>query len=530
MSKQSSSSAVKEINSDNDPQLAAIRKFNNSRWAPKVLSGAMTAISVPGQMIGLAESTKANREYWARVKALRAANASLDAREAEALGQFVDWLSPDAYQPSKDMLGAAEVFNKARYAAADNKESTRQSGRAATVYQVAPSDVAGMDLALSQQMGIDRSRVGAVHNLLQVHRKSRNIDIGQLSRGDSTLWQEAAAVGINGEKGLNLTASLLPELMRSSGKNDPKWAAAEAAHGLRNLADPTVLKQIGQVTGINTRRYVKDGKFTGENGVDGILGLSDALAKKGLTTEASLKKAGITNPSLVPTLVAMSSRTAAIRARMDQASQSAAAKPLEAELAAFKNSDNGKTRMREVQAERDKLAPPVTLVREGWDKLMPIKMDDPWALFGGAVLTGAASEAFNMVPMPYKAAAGGVAWAAALGYIASKVTKEDHEKTARRMAVTRFGKDISPPVFKPLPISSPQQAVRKFDPALQRQAAGRFGLGETPRSPRLERAANSAQKAGSTMQNINISVNLHGLAEKIFSIVTEANTRNARRQ
>lgn len=536
----------------------------------KILSSTVDVKKVRENQTKYARWKKDNQEYRAKVKELSHANKYLNAELAHELGQSAIEQADKTLQTPQAALAAMNVLAGANFRSEEIKKAAAESAMTATMYQTTPAEIAKMDLALHGQMEIDKRRTKAAHDLLYTYGKNTHgngaadpvVNMGQLAKGGRALWRAAATAGINGENGLNFTAALLPELMRSSHHADTKKAMNDAVNGLRALTNPAVAKQIRNKTGIDLDQYASKGKFNGEGGVSGILGFADALGVKGLISVEALRKAGIADPSLAPILAAIAGRSAAIKNKMDKNSHAASLSPLANDLSAMKMSEAGGVKKREMETEQFKLSRIVSELSDEWDHITTRKVDDPLI---GMAAWGILSATKNL-PGPYKAIPLAAVYGATLMHIASHVTPEDQEKSGqrqistrfginaqadmqklpainitdtdrknstRRQTVGRFGMDLTTSPHDKVRIPNPesvQHAARKFDPALQRQAAGRFGLGETPRSPRLDRAANSAQKAGSTMQNININVNLHGLADKIFSIVTEANTRNARRQ
>lgn len=502
----------------------------------------------------LTEWHKPTREFM-RQEAILQQDRRLGVVGAWKLGKLALENATEVLMPPLELMELIRHRLDAQQSGDEVERDLVESAQASLVLGTSALSQIDMDMDLRKWMGIGKditvsSEMRRAHNILYTHFSRRRLDPNGMN---ADLLDAASSVGLQDEKGLNATGALLSTMMMADRSRDPILTSSMMAQGLKELSNPKTSLQVRNATGVDIRKYAPKGKFYGKGGVDGLFDYAGALAGKGITTAKDLARIGITNPGQVALMESLLGNTDIVRNRMENAYIWAGSNKIAEVFSQLRNSDEGKSQAFDYWIDS---------FRAGRGNQAFIEMQEYQA--GLKKRHPELSEMYSKVTgkMSY--------WQSrevdALAIVASRVTPEDQEKSGqrqistrfginaqadmqklpainitdtdrknstRRQTVGRFGMDLTTSPHDKVRIPNPesvQHAARKFDPALQRQAAGRFGLGETPRSPRLDRAANSAQKAGSTMQNININVNLHGLADKIFSIVTEANTRNARRQ
>ncbi len=159
------------------------------------------------------------------------------------------------------------------------------------------------------------------------------------------------AVGIKGERGLNLTGAMTQVLQKSASANSPEQAKAKMQYGLVNSTSAQYVEALKNFD-IDVEKFAPDGKFRGEGGVEGLLELVDVMKAKGLEDNLKTGQAGFNNRETNQLIQALMENSDIIRSEVASADQTAKSKRLSTDFAEAKQADFGKIKAAEIQVDK----------------------------------------------------------------------------------------------------------------------------------------------------------------------------------
>lgn len=167
----------------------------------------------------------------------------------------------------------------------------QESARAAVAFRTEVADMAKLDFDLQDKLGLNPKDIKDAHNMLLYHAKSGRFEAMPMATEAPKYLNSAASVGIKGMQGLNFTGAMTQVLMRLAPATQPSEVSTFMEHGLGHITAGHLTKKLSKF-GIDVEKYMPNGKFYGEGGVDGVLDLAAEMKRKGLDNPFMLDKAG----------------------------------------------------------------------------------------------------------------------------------------------------------------------------------------------------------------------------------------------
>lgn len=167
----------------------------------------------------------------------------------------------------------------------------KQAAKDAAAFRATVAEMANMDFDITTKMKIEATDLGAAHNMLLYHARSGRFEAPAMSRGAPELFTHASKVGLDGVKGLNLVGAMTQAVMKGIAPDQQSRVLTNFEQGFSHIVTPHYMKGLSKV-GIDIQKYMPNGKFYGEGGVQGFTDLVHAMKAKGLENPFKMAKAG----------------------------------------------------------------------------------------------------------------------------------------------------------------------------------------------------------------------------------------------
>jgi hypothetical protein len=167
----------------------------------------------------------------------------------------------------------------------------KQAAKDAAAFRASVGEMANMDYDISTKMHIDSADLSAAHNMLLYHARSGRFEAPAMSRGAPELFTYANKVGLEGTQGLNLIGAMTQAVMKGVAPDQQTKVLTDFEQGFSHIVTPHYMKGLNKV-GIDVEKYMPNGKFYGEGGVQGFTDLVTAMKKAGLENPFKMAKAG----------------------------------------------------------------------------------------------------------------------------------------------------------------------------------------------------------------------------------------------
>ena len=167
-----------------------------------------------------------------------------------------------------------------------------QIAAAAPVFGANPDALADFAFDMVTKQGIREDRLGKILDQYYYHATSGRFETTAMAQEAPRLMNVGKQVGIVGEEGANLMGALTQRMMRNATVSMPSEVSTIAQEGLAHIFAPHYIKGLKKF-GIDVEKFFdKQGRFLGEGGVEGIIGLSRAMKQKGLNNPFKMAQAG----------------------------------------------------------------------------------------------------------------------------------------------------------------------------------------------------------------------------------------------
>lgn len=370
------------------------------------MSTAAKMVGIGGGALGLKSIIDDNLAFERTLLKIKF-NAGMATRELAELRNMAMDLSKTSLNSPLDIAQMQLRLANAGLKMNDIRQLAPAVANAAQVFEAPAGEIADLVFDKITKSGIKNERVPQMLDMLYFHATSGRFETMDMARQAPELLNAGALVGLNNEAGLNLMGAMTQRMMRNATVQNPSEVSTLVKHGLAHITDPHYVKKLGKI-GIDVPSFFDDkGKFKGDGGVEGILGLTRAMMAKGLENPFKLGKAGFreqytrtfwlemmrslraTDTDKDPNLLKM----------MERGKEAMGSGQLATNLATIKEANFGKIKAAEIEIQKAKLS-------------------------GGAqAVTGAAGSAANLFaehPIATTAAAVGATLAGK--YLLSKLT------------------------------------------------------------------------------------------------------------
>lgn len=212
----------------------------------------------------------------------------------EQVAQISDYAKDSAAAmlstPTAMLEGAMKLAN-AGMKWADLLPVLKQAAADAAAFRASVGEMANMDFDISTKMRIDSKDLSSAHNMLLYHARSGRFEAPAMSRGAPELFTYASKVGISGTQGLNLIGAMTQQVMKGIAPDQQTKVLTDFEQGFSHIVTPHYLKGLQKV-GIDVKKFMPNGQFYGNGGVQGFMDLVRAMKAKGLEDPFKLADAG----------------------------------------------------------------------------------------------------------------------------------------------------------------------------------------------------------------------------------------------
>ncbi len=247
------------------------------------------AVAAGGYSI-LSDAMRRNLEFEKTLLNMKQTAEMTITQSAEMRRIALDTADRNMALPS-EMVEGMEKFSAAGMRFTDIKNAIDESARSAVAFRATVAQMANLDFDLQEKMKLDPSQIKAAHNMLLYHAKSGRYEAAPMASEAPKYLNSVAGVGITGIKGLNFTGALTQVLMKLAPATQPAEVATFMEHGLGHITAKHQVHGLEKF-GIDVKKYMPNGKFYGEGGVQGALDLAQEMKNKGLDNPFKLDKAG----------------------------------------------------------------------------------------------------------------------------------------------------------------------------------------------------------------------------------------------
>jgi len=341
-----------------------------------------------GGMALLRNALDANLEFEKKILEMKQL-ADMTQAQAAGMRDFAIKKSGDLLSTPQEIAEGMRTLANAGMKYDAISGTIEEAARAALVFRSTISDIANMDFDIQQKFNIDPSRMKTMHEMLYYHSKQGRFEAKSLSSFAPDYLNEMRKVGIGGESGLNFAGALTQVMQQIAPATQPGEVATLIKHGLGHMTMPHYVKGLAKF-GIDIKKFMPNGKFYGEGGVQGMLDLADEMKKKGLDNPFKMGKAGFREQYTQNFWRQMMDNSAKIREQMQLATSSAGGNVIDRDVKEMKNSNFGKLLEAKGRIESAKTGESATKATGWWSNAVNWASEHPsQAAVGGlGVLMG----------------------------------------------------------------------------------------------------------------------------------------------
>jgi hypothetical protein len=238
----------------------------------------------------LSDALRRNLEFEKALLDMKQTAEMTVQQAAEMRRLAMDAASNSLALPS-EMVAGMKAFSAAGMKFDSIKPSIEEAARAAVAFRATVEEIANLDFDLQDKLKLTPDQIKDAHNMLLYHAKSGRYEAAPMAMEAPKYLNSVAAVGISGMKGLNFTAAMTQVLMKLAPATQPSEVSTFIEQGLGHISSARYVKGLAKF-GINVKKYMPNGKFYGEGGVQGMLDLAAAMKAKGLDNPFKLDAAG----------------------------------------------------------------------------------------------------------------------------------------------------------------------------------------------------------------------------------------------
>ncbi|TCS38477.1 hypothetical protein EDC30_102216 [Paucimonas lemoignei] len=282
-----------------------VRAFaNNTNSAVRQMTGGFqrlyqqlngfSAISKMAAAVGgysiVKEALDRNLEFEKTLLEMKQTAEMTTAQAAEMRRHALDTANDALAMPTEIMEGM-KAFSAAGLKFDRIKPSIDEAARSAAVFRSTVAQIANLDFDLQDKMKLSPEQIKDAHNMLLYHAKSGRYEAAPMAMEAPKYLNSVASVGIGGMKGLNFTGAMTQILMKLAPATQPSEVATFMEHGIGHITSRQQVKGLAKF-GIDVKKFMPNGKFYGDGGVQGIMDLAAAMKSAGLDNPFKLDQAG----------------------------------------------------------------------------------------------------------------------------------------------------------------------------------------------------------------------------------------------
>ncbi|RZI43700.1 phage tail tape measure protein [Herbaspirillum sp. HC18] len=341
------------------------------------------AVAAGGYSV-LSEALHRNLEFEKTLLDMKQTAEMTVSQAAEMRLLAVDAASRNLATPNEMAQGLSELARAGmKY---DRLRSTiEESARAAVAFRSTVADIAMMDFDLQSKMNIDPADMKDVHNMLLYHAKSGRFEAKAMAAEAPKYLNAAAQVGIKGVGGLNLMGAVTQVLMQNAPANQQAEVSTYAQHGFGHLSQKHFYKRLREKFGIDVKKYMPDGQFYGEDGVEGFMALMHEMKRKKLDNVFNLDEAGAREDYFKKFLLGIMKNEEQIKEALKIAKAKAKFDMVGDDKAEIMNSNYAKVKQAQITKEKAQVSDSATSAVSAWAKLNGWVAENPATAVAGGV-------------------------------------------------------------------------------------------------------------------------------------------------
>ncbi|RJF96912.1 phage tail tape measure protein [Noviherbaspirillum cavernae] len=340
------------------------------------------AVAAGGYSI-LSDALRRNLEFEKTILDMKQ-TAQMTVKEAAEMRRYAIDIASDNLALPTEIAAGMKAFSAAGMKFDQIKPSIEEAARAAVAFRATVEQMADLDFDLQDKLKLDPRQIKDAHNMLLFHAKSGRYEAGPMAMEAPKYLNSAAAVGIKGIGGLNFTGAMTQILMKLAPKTQPAEVSTFMEHGFGHISSDRYVKGLAKF-GIDVKKYMPNGKFYGEYGVDGITDLAAEMKRKGLDNPFKLDAAGFRDMYTKKFWKQLMDYLGDVKTAVKSAEKQALDDMVGSDKAETMNSNFGKIKQALITKEKAQLSDPATSAVTAWAKLNGWVAENPaTAIAGGA--------------------------------------------------------------------------------------------------------------------------------------------------
>jgi hypothetical protein len=338
----------------------------------------------------LSQALQRNLEFEKTLLDMKQTAEMTVAQAAEMRKLALDAASGNLALPSEIAAGM-KAFSAAGMKFDKIAPSIDEAARAAVAFRSTVEQIANLDFDLQDKMKLNPSQIKDAHNMLLYHAKSGRYEAAPMAMEAPKYLNSVAGVGISGMKGLNFTAAMTQVLMKLAPATQPSEVATFIEHGLGHITSRMQVKGLAKF-GIDVKKYMPNGKFYGEGGVQGALDLAAEMKAKGLDNPFKLDQAGFREMYTKKFWKQLMQYQDEIKAAMKEGERAAMEDMVGRDKAEIMNSNYGKVKQFQITKEKGQLSDGATQAVGKFAALEGWAAENPKTAIAGGVATAIAGR------------------------------------------------------------------------------------------------------------------------------------------
>ena len=374
----------------------AARQFTGLRKQAHELSSAMGGFSsitrLAGAYVGLQTAREAMTKNMDFDKIMLESKqlAGMTEEQAARMRSLALELSKTNLASPIENADAIRTLANAGMKYNEIEETLKRLGPASAAFRSTMKEMADLDYDLITKFKIDPKTLDDVHNMIYYHAKAGRFEAKAISSFAPQYLAATSLMGLSATQGMNFTGGLLQALQKIKPQTNPGEVVTLIEHGFAHLINPREVKHLRQVTGIDVRKFAPNGKFAGEDGLQGLFGLVGAMRKAGLHKD-QYKLASVFRDAYERQFwTVLLKDFDAIKAAMEEASAASKLDQIGKDYTEIMSHDYAKSQLADNAIERAKQSQAVSTGVKLWTAAKSFAVENPLQtlMLGGGLLMG----------------------------------------------------------------------------------------------------------------------------------------------
>lgn len=340
------------------------------------------AVAAGGYSI-LSDALRRNLEFEKTILDMKQ-TAQMTVKEAAEMRRYAIDIASDNLALPSEIAAGMKAFSAAGMKFDQIKPSIEEAARAAVAFRATVEQMADLDFDLQDKLKLDPRQIKDAHNMLLYHAKSGRYEAGPMAMEAPKYLNSAAAVGIKGIGGLNFIGAMTQIMMKMAPKTQPAEVSTFIEHGFGHVTSDRYVKGLAKF-GIDVKKFMPNGKFYGNDGVEGIMDLAAEMKRKGLDNPFKLDAAGFRDMYTKKFWKQLMDYQADVKEAVKFSEKQALDDMVGSDKAETMNSNFGRMKQALITKEKAQLSDPATSAVTAWAKLNGWVAENPATATAGGV-------------------------------------------------------------------------------------------------------------------------------------------------